>query len=70
MGTVPQPDFPTSKALVLHLVESMPDAASLEDIGEQSSILAAIERAERASAEGKLVTHDEVKARLATWLSN
>jgi predicted transcriptional regulator len=34
---------------------------------ENSAILAAIKRAEKAADQGRLITHEEVKKRFITW---
>lgn len=68
-GVFPHADSPTSKEMVLHLVQQMPAEASLDEISEQVAILAALQRSERAADAGKLVAHDEVKRRLSSWLT-
>jgi predicted transcriptional regulator len=57
----------TDKQLAAQALGRMPESASLEQICEELAILAAIRKAERAAAEGQLVSHEEVKQRSATW---
>jgi predicted transcriptional regulator len=43
--------------------------SSNQEICEEIAILAAIRRGEEAAKEGRVVPHDEVKKRLASWTS-
>jgi predicted transcriptional regulator len=57
----------SDKDAVIEAVRQMPDGASLEEIAEQIATLAAIRRGEKAADVGKILTHEEVKKRLASW---
>lgn len=57
----------TDKQLAAQTLGRMPESISLEQISEELAILAAIRRGERASAEGRIVSHEEAKQRSATW---
>jgi predicted transcriptional regulator len=59
----------SNKELVLETVRNMPEDAALAEISEEIAILAALREAETALAEGRTVSHEEVKARLASWLT-
>ena len=59
----------TDKQLVIEAVRELPDEASLDEIAERIAILAAIRKGEQAADAGRVVTHDEMKRRVATWLS-
>ncbi len=57
----------SNKELVLEAVNELADDASLDEFAERIQILDAIRRGERAADNGQIVTHDELKARVATW---
>jgi hypothetical protein len=57
----------SNKELVLETLRKLPEEVSLEEISEEIAILAAIRRGEQAADEGKVVPHEEVKKRLASW---
>ena len=59
----------SGKAAVLETVDALPDEATIEEIIEALSVLAAIRRGEADAEEGRVVPHDEVKRRLAEWTS-
>ena len=59
----------SNKEIVLDAVRQMPDDASLDDIRERIAILAAIHHGVDDADSGKVVPHEEVKKRLATWIS-
>lgn len=59
----------SNKELVLEAVRSMPEEATIDQISEEIAILAAIRRGEEAADAGDLVSHEEVKQRLAKWLT-
>ena len=56
----------SNKETIIEAVRQMPDRASLEEIVEQLSILAAIRRGETEVDAGKVIPHEEVKKRLAS----
>ena len=57
----------SNKELVLEAVNELADDASLDEFAQRIQILDAIRRGERAADSGQIVTHDELKARIATW---
>ena len=59
----------SNKELVLETVRGMPDEATMDQISEEIAILAAIRRGEEAADAGDLIPHEEVKQRLAKWLT-
>jgi predicted transcriptional regulator len=59
----------SAKEAVIEVVRQMPDNTSLNQIFEEIAILAAIQRGEEAADEGKVVSHEEVRKRFASWIS-
>jgi len=59
----------SNKEAVIEAVRELPDEVSFEEIIEQIGILAAIRRGEEAADAGRLIPHEEVKKRLASWIS-
>ena len=59
----------TDKQFLLDKIGQLPDTASIEDISDEIAMLAAIRRGLADSDAGRLVSHDEVKRRSATWIS-
>ena len=57
----------SDKQAVLEVLERMPENASLDEIQEELSILAAIRQGEAAAEAGRVLTHEEVKRRSASW---
>jgi predicted transcriptional regulator len=57
----------TDKQLAAEALGRMPESASLEQISEELAILAAIRKGERAAAEGRVASHEEVIRRSAAW---
>jgi predicted transcriptional regulator len=62
-------EIPTlsDKELALQSLRRMSDEASMQEISEEFAILAAIRRGETAADAGRVLTHDEIKRRSATW---
>ena len=60
----------TNKELVIEAVRKLPEDATLDEISEEIALLAAIRRSEEAADAGRLVSHDEVKQRFASWIAN
>jgi predicted transcriptional regulator len=69
MSTATEAASMSDKEAVIEAVRQMPDGASIDEIAEQVAILAAIRRGEEAADAGRVITHDEVKKRLASWLT-
>lgn len=59
----------TEKEAIIEAIEKLPDGATLEDIQEELAILASIRQAETDVDAGRFVPHDEVKKRIAEWLT-
>ena len=59
----------SNKEMVIEAVRTLPEDASLDQISEQIAILAAIRRGERVIEEGKMIPHEVVKERSASWSS-
>lgn len=59
----------SDKETVIEVVRELPEQATFSEILEHLAIVAAIRRGEQAAAAGKLISHEEVKKRVAAWLS-
>lgn len=59
----------SNKDAVMEAVRKLPEDVTLEEILEEIQILAAIQRGEVAAQEGRLISHEDVKQRVASWLS-
>lgn len=57
----------SNKELVLEAVNELADDAPLDEFAERIQLLDEIQRSEQAIKDGKFLTHEEVKARVATW---
>ena len=57
----------SNKELVVDALRKMPEDVTLEEISEEIAILAAIKRGEEAIVAGRVVPHEEVKKRVASW---
>jgi len=63
-------DTPVSdKQIALEALGRMPESVTLQQISEELAILAAIRRGEAAADAGRVLTHEEVKRRSASWTS-
>ena len=60
----------SNKEAVIEIVRKMPEEVTLEEILQEIEILAAIRRGEEAVREGRIISHEDVKQRLGSWLSN
>jgi predicted transcriptional regulator len=58
----------TAKQIVLEAVHRLPEEADFHDIAEEIAFLAAIREGENDLREGKVVSNDEMKRRLDSWL--
>ena len=56
------------KKAVLDLVKQMPDDCTFEDVQYQLYVRQKIERGAEAADAGRVVSHEQVKKRLAKWL--
>ena len=61
----------STKEAVLDLVKKLPDDCSLDDIQYHLYVLQTVERGRAEVAQGKTVSHEQVKQELwAKWLKN
>jgi predicted transcriptional regulator len=59
----------SDKDVVLETLQQMPEASTLEQISEEIDILAAISQGEMAAEAGQVTPHEEVRQKLASWIS-
>jgi predicted transcriptional regulator len=59
----------SAKEAVLEAIKELPDHATYNEILEHVAVLAAIQRGIEAAEAGKVLSHEEVKKRIATWTS-
>jgi predicted transcriptional regulator len=57
------------KKAVLDLVKTLPDDCTFEDVQYELYVRRKIERGLEAAASGRVVSHAQVKKRLAKWLA-
>jgi predicted transcriptional regulator len=58
----------TTKQKVLEAVRSLPDNATVEDAMQRLLLLAKIERGIQQADAGQILTHGQVKEKMAKWL--
>jgi predicted transcriptional regulator len=58
----------SSKQQVFELLDKLPDNATLDQISEEIAILAAIQRGLESSDAERVITHEDLKNRSATWI--
>jgi predicted transcriptional regulator len=58
----------THKQLALESIQRMPDDATLDDIVERVRFLAGVQKGLDAADRGEVISPEEVKRQLATWL--
>lgn len=59
----------TAKDAVLEILKEVPDDASLEEIQYRIYVRQKIDRGLKDFDEGRTITHEEMKARVAKWLT-
>jgi predicted transcriptional regulator len=59
----------SNKDTVIEAVRALPDGASFEEILEEVAILAAIRRGQADVEAGRVISHEEVKRQVASWIS-
>lgn len=59
----------SDKEMVIEAVRQLSEHVSIEEIVEEIAILAAIQKGERDANAGRVVSHDDVKKRLESWIS-
>jgi hypothetical protein len=57
----------STKQTVQTVLDGLPDDCTLEDVQYQLYLRQKIANSRQAAAEGRVVSHDEVKRRLAKW---
>jgi predicted transcriptional regulator len=58
----------TVKKNVLEVIKNLPDDSSYEDIMEKIYFMQKVEAGLKDVEEGRVISHEEVKKRLAKWL--
>jgi predicted transcriptional regulator len=57
------------KDQVLQAIHRLPDDIDFRDVADEIAFLAAVREAERDIDEGRLVTNDQMKARISEWVA-
>jgi len=57
------------KDQVLQAIHRLPDDIDFCDVADEIAFLAAVREAERDIDEGRLVTDDQMKARISEWVA-
>jgi predicted transcriptional regulator len=60
----------TDKQFVLDTVQKLPDDTPLEKISEEIEFLVAVQQGLKALDEGRVVSHKDVKAMVASWANH
>jgi predicted transcriptional regulator len=55
------------KEQVLQAIHRIPDDIDYRDVADEVAFLAAVRETERDIQEGRLVTHEQMKARIGEW---
>jgi predicted transcriptional regulator len=58
-----------AKQLVLEAVHRLPDEATFDDIADEIAFLAAIREGEEDVKQGRIISNEEMKKRLDSWLT-
>ena len=58
------------KEQVLQAIHRLPEDSDYRDIAEEIAFLSAVREAEADIDEGRLITNDQMKARIAEWTAN
>ena len=58
------------KDQVLQAIHRLPDDIDYRDIADEVAFLAAVRQAERDIEEGRLVTNEQMKARINEWTAS
>ena len=59
----------SDKDVVIETIRQMPEVATLEQISEEIAILAAIRKGEEAADAGRVTPNEEVRRKIASWIS-
>ena len=58
----------TTKDRVLHVVQDLPEDSSIEDVMERLLFMAKVERGIQEADAGRIITHGQVREKMAKWL--
>ena len=58
------------KDQVLQAIHRLPDDINYRDVADEIAFLAAVREAERDIDEGRLVSNEQMKTRIAEWTAN
>jgi predicted transcriptional regulator len=58
------------KEQVLQAINRLPDDADFRDVTEEIAFLAAVREAEHDIQQGRVVTNEQMKARIGEWTGN
>ncbi len=58
------------KEQVLQAINRLPDDIDYRDVSEEIAFLAAVQEAEQDIQAGRVITNEEMKARLGEWTGN
>ena len=58
------------KQQVLSAIQRLPDDIDFKDINEEISLLAAVEEAEDDIRENRVISNEEMKGRIESWLTS
>ncbi|WP_040548781.1 hypothetical protein [Pedosphaera parvula] len=59
----------SDKQVALETIQRMPENATLDDITHRLEFLAAVQKGLDQVKRGEVVSHDQIKRELASWLS-
>lgn len=59
----------SEKQVALETIQRMPDTATLDEITQRLEFLAAVQKGLDQVEKGEVVSHEQVKKELASWLS-
>jgi predicted transcriptional regulator len=59
----------TAKQMVLEAVHRLPEEASFHDIAEEIAFLAALREGQEDLKQGKVISNEDMKQRLDSWLT-
>ena len=55
------------KEKVLHAIQRLPDDISFRDVTDEIALLSALDEAERDIQAGRVISNEEMKARIGKW---
>ena len=58
------------KQNAIQVIGALPEDASYEAVSEELAILSALDEAEGDIRAGRVISHEEIKKRLSSWISN